>query len=99
MGYPQETVVVDANGDVSTATSEFKMYTSSGKLQSQNDIIAKCDFLASKGQNGGGVTFKGQNRLLAIYTACIDDAGEGKKLGYCTRITQKIAEFVDEIEA
>ena len=75
------------------------MFTSSGKLQSKNDLIAKCEFLASKGQNGGGVTFKGQNRLLAIYTDCIDDAVEGKKLGYCTRITDKIADFVNEIEA
>ena len=98
MGYPEETVVVDDDGKVSTASSKFKMYTSSGVLQSQNELIAKCDFLASKGQNGGGVTFKGENRLFAIYTACIEDAGESKKLGYCTRITEKITDLVDNIE-
>ena len=73
------------------------MYSSSGKLQSKNENVARCDFLASKGQNGGGVTWKGKDTLLAIYTDCVDDPSEGGKLGYCARINDKVVEFVDNL--
>jgi hypothetical protein len=74
------------------------MFACSGPLQSNNANIAKCDFLASQGQNGGGVTLKGKGRLLAIYSACVEDEDEGKKLGYCARITNKVVELVEGMD-